>query len=32
VYRSLDEPFVLEPLDSGRSLYLGYRRVESPPD
>ncbi len=31
LYRSLDEPFVLEPLQGGRSLYLGYHHVESPP-
>ncbi len=30
-YRGLDESFVLESLDGGRSLYLGYRHVESPP-
>ena len=27
-YRGLDESFLLEPLDHGRSLYLGYRRRE----
>ena len=30
-YRGLDESFLLEPLERGRSLYLGYRHVESPP-
>jgi hypothetical protein len=30
-YRGLDEPFLLEPLEGGRSLYLGYRHVESLP-
>ena len=30
-YRGLDESFLLEPLEGGRSLYLGYRHVESPP-
>jgi hypothetical protein len=31
LYRSLDEAFVLEPLDGGRALYLGYHHVTSPP-
>ncbi|HYK07384.1 MAG TPA: hypothetical protein VEW11_06405 [Gaiellaceae bacterium] len=30
-YRGLDESFLLEPLERGRSLYLGYRHVESAP-
>jgi hypothetical protein len=30
-YRGLDESFLLEPLEGGRSLYLGFRHVESPP-
>ena len=30
-YRGLDESFLLEHLGGGRSLYLGYRHVESPP-
>jgi hypothetical protein len=30
-YRGLDQSFLLEPLEHGRSLYLGYRHVESPP-
>lgn len=30
-YRQLEESFLLEPLDGGRSLYLGYRHVEHPP-
>ena len=31
LWRDLDTTFLLEPLDGGRSLYLGYRHVESPP-
>jgi hypothetical protein len=30
-YRALDESFLLVPLEAGRSLYLGYRHVERPP-
>jgi Peptidase family S41 len=30
-YRGLDQSFLLEPLEGGRSLYLGYRHVVSPP-
>ena len=30
-YRGLDEAFLLEPLEGGRSLYLGFRHVEPPP-
>jgi hypothetical protein len=30
-YRGLDESFLLEPLEHGRSLYVGYRHVESAP-
>ena len=31
LYRALDQSFLLEPLEHGRSLYLGYRHVEPPP-
>ena len=31
LYRSLDQPFLLVPLERGRSLYLGYRQVVDPP-
>ncbi len=31
LYRGLDHPFVLVPLERGRSLYLGYHQVASPP-
>jgi len=31
LYRSLDQPFLLVPLERGRSLYLGYRKVVDPP-
>ena len=31
LYRSLDQPFLLVPLERGRSLYLGYRQVVHPP-
>ena len=31
LYRSLDQPFLLAPLERGRSLYLGYRQVMHPP-
>jgi hypothetical protein len=31
LYRSLDQPFLLAPLERGRSLYLGYRQVTHPP-
>ena len=31
LYRRLDQPFVLAPLQGGRSLYLGYHQVASPP-
>lgn len=31
LYRNVDQPFVLVPLERGRSLYLGYHRVASPP-
>jgi hypothetical protein len=30
-YRGLAQPFVLAPLERGRSLYLGYHMVTSPP-
>jgi hypothetical protein len=31
VYRNLGQPFVLVPLEKGRSLYLGFHMVTSPP-
>ena len=31
LYRNLQQPFVLVPLERGRSLYLGYHMVTSPP-
>jgi Peptidase family S41 len=31
LYRGLDQPFVLAPLERGRSLYLGYHQVATPP-
>ena len=31
LYRSLDQPFLLVPLERGRSLYLGFRQVMHPP-
>jgi hypothetical protein len=31
LYRNVDQPFVLVPLERGRSLYLGYHQVTSPP-
>jgi hypothetical protein len=31
-YRGLGQPFLLAPLERGRSLYLGYHMVTSPPD
>lgn len=31
LYRNLQQPFVLVPLERGRSLYLGYHMVASPP-
>jgi hypothetical protein len=31
LYRSLDQPFLLAPLERGRSLYLGYHQVTTPP-
>ena len=31
LYRGLDQPFLLAPLERGRSLYLGYHQVASPP-
>jgi hypothetical protein len=31
LYRSLDQAFLLEPLDGGRVLYLGFHHVTSPP-
>jgi hypothetical protein len=31
LYRSLGQPFLLAPLERGRSLYLGYHMVTSPP-
>jgi Peptidase family S41 len=32
LYRGLGQPFVLAPLERGRSLYLGYHMVTSPPE
>ena len=31
LYRNLSQPFVLAPLERGRSLYLGFHMVTSPP-
>jgi hypothetical protein len=31
LYRRLEQPFLLAPLERGRSLYLGYHQVASPP-
>ena len=31
LYRGLEQPFVLAPLEGGRSLYLGYHQVASAP-
>lgn len=31
LYRNLQQPFVLAPLEKGRSLYLGFHMVASPP-
>ena len=31
LYRGLEQPFLLVPLERGRSLYLGYHQVASPP-
>ena len=31
LYRGLDQPFVLAPLEGGRSLYVGYHHVTSAP-
>lgn len=31
LYRGLDQPFVLAPLERGRSLYLGFHMVTPPP-
>jgi hypothetical protein len=31
LYRNLSQPFVLAPLEGGRSLYLGFHMVTSPP-
>jgi hypothetical protein len=31
LYRGLDQPFVLAPLEGGRSLYVGYHQVTSAP-
>ena len=31
LYRGLGQPFVLAPLERGRSLYLGYHQVVTPP-
>ena len=31
IYRNLGQPFLLAPLERGRSLYLGYHMVTSPP-
>ena len=31
LYRGLSQPFLLAPLERGRSLYLGYHMVTSPP-
>jgi hypothetical protein len=31
MYRRLDEPFLLAPLERGRSLYLGFHQVTYPP-
>jgi hypothetical protein len=30
-YRALNQPFLLAPLERGRSLYLGYHQVTTPP-
>jgi hypothetical protein len=30
-YRGLNQPFLLAPLERGRSLYLGYHQVSTPP-
>ena len=31
LYRSLNQPFLLAPLERGRSLYLGFHQVTTPP-
>jgi hypothetical protein len=31
LYRGLNQPFLLAPLERGRSLYLGYHQVTTPP-